>query len=93
MIDERIKELRKQSNYTQADLAKILGISRSSVNAWEQGISQPSLKYLIKLAQTFKTSTDYLLGLDNTSTLDISGLKVKDAEMIYSMINYFRNKK
>ncbi|MGX7071398.1 helix-turn-helix transcriptional regulator [Helcococcus kunzii] len=93
MIDERIKELRRQLNLTQADLARILGISRSSVNAWEQGLTNPSIKYLIKLAKTFKTSTDYLLGLEETSTLDISDLEVKDAEMVYSMVNHLRNKK
>jgi len=92
MIDERIKDLRKQLNLTQAELAENLGITRSSVNAWEQGISVPSTKYLIELAKTFKTSTDYLLGLENTSPLDISGLEVKDAEMIYNMVNHLRNK-
>lgn len=92
MIEERIKELRKELNLTQSNLARILGISRSSVNAWEQGVTKPSIKYLIKLAKTFKTSTDYLLGLEETSTLDISGLEIKDAEMIYNMVNHLRKK-
>ena len=92
MIDERIKELRKQHNLTQSDLAKILGISRSAVNSWEQGISTPSTKYLIELAKTFKTSTDYLLGIDKTATLDISGLEVNDAQIIYTMVNHLRKK-
>lgn len=93
MIDERIKELRKHLKITQSELAEILGVSRSSVNAWEQGISNPSLKYLIELAKTFKTSTDYLLGLDMTATLDISDLEVNETEMIYSVINHLRNNK
>lgn len=93
MIDERIKELRKHLKITQSELAEILGVSRSSVNAWEQGISNPSLKYLIELAKTFKTSTDYFLGLDMTATLDISDLEVNETEMIYSVINHLRNNK
>ena len=63
MIADRIKVLREQQNLTQADLAKQLGITRSSVNAWEMGISVPSTQYLMELAAIFQVSTDYLLGL------------------------------
>lgn len=49
MISHRIKELRERNQFSQAELAKILGITRSSVNAWELGISVPSTKYVIEL--------------------------------------------
>ena len=42
MIADRIKSLREKQNKTQTELAKQLGITRSSVNAWEMGISVPS---------------------------------------------------
>ena len=61
MVADRIKDLREQKNWTQADLAKLLGITRSSVNAWEMGISVPSTQYVVELANLFKVSTDYLL--------------------------------
>ena len=61
MIAEKIKRLREQDSLTQAELAKRLGITRSSVNAWEMGISAPSTQYLVELANIFKVSTDYLL--------------------------------
>ena len=60
---ERIKELREKNNMTQSDLARRLGITRSSVNAWEMGISIPSTQYVVELAELFKVSTDYILGL------------------------------
>ena len=47
MIAERIKYLRERSGMTQAGLAKVLGITRSSVNAWEMGISVPSTQYIV----------------------------------------------
>ena len=47
---------------TQTELAKKLGITRSSVNAWEMGISVPSTQYIIELSLLYKVSTDYLLG-------------------------------
>lgn len=66
MVADRIKAIREQRGLTQADLAKQLGITRSSVNAWEQGISVPSTQYIVELAGLFKVSTDYLLGIDTT---------------------------
>ena len=64
MIYERIKKLREKQGYTQTELAKMLGVTRSCVNAWEMGISVPSTQSLVQLAQIFDISTDYLLGLD-----------------------------
>lgn len=93
MIADRIKDLRIQHNLTQAELAKKLNITRSSVNAWEMGISTPSTAYLIELAQLFHVSTDYLLGLSATSTLDISSLNEEEINIVYSLIEYFRSKK
>ena len=50
MIADKIKFLREEKGMTQADLAKQLGITRSSVNAWEMGISTPSTQYLLELS-------------------------------------------
>ena len=46
MIGERIKDLREKLNMTQTALARRLGLSRSAVNAWEMGVSIPSVPYL-----------------------------------------------
>ena len=92
MVSDRIKFLREQKNYTQTDLAKKLGITRSSVNAWELGISVPSTQYIVELSNIFSVSTDYLLGVQKTSSIDISGLTQGDIEMIYSLTEYFKSK-
>lgn len=92
MIAERIRFLREQKNYTQTDLAKKLGITRSSVNAWEMGISVPSTQYIVELSSIFSVSTDYLLGVEKTSTIDISGLTEQDIEMIYTLTEYLKSK-
>lgn len=92
MVSDRIKFLREQKNYTQTDLAKKLGITRSSVNAWELGISVPSTQYIVELSNIFSVSTDYLLGVQKTSSIDISGLTQEDIEMIYSLTEYLKSK-
>ena len=60
MIDETIKQLRIKNNMPQSQLAKRLGVTRSSVNAWEMGISVPTTQYLVELSLIFQVSTDYL---------------------------------
>lgn len=62
MIGEIIKEERKKLGLTQHELAKKLNIPRSDISNWEIGFSQINIKNLIKLADFFNCSTDYLLG-------------------------------
>lgn len=92
MIADRIKKLREQAGITQSALAKDLGITRSGVNAWEMGISVPSTQYIVELANTFKVSTDYLLGLDTSATINISGLDEKDVQLIYGLVAHLKQK-
>lgn len=92
MIADRIKQLRSSNGMTQADLAKKLNITRSCVNAWEMGISTPSTTYLVELSTLFHVSTDYLLGLDNNNTLDITNLSKQEIKIIYDLVQYFREK-
>jgi len=92
VIAERIKFLREQKRLTQAELAKKLGITRSSVNAWEMGISVPSTQYIVELANIFSVSTDYLLGVVKTSSIDINGLDDKDIEMVYKLVEHLKSK-
>ncbi len=92
MIAERIKTLREHHNLTQAELAKRLRITRSSVNAWELGISVPSTFYIVELAHLFSVSTDYLLGVNSTATLDVSGLSDKDIELLHNIVLHLRTK-
>lgn len=61
---ERIKELRTKKGLSQAQLAKILNIDRSTVNKYESGQSRP-IRYINKLADLFGVSADYILGLDD----------------------------
>lgn len=58
----RIKELRKQKGMTQASLAKVLKVSDRTVGFYENGDRDPDTDTLIKLADFFDVSVDYLLG-------------------------------
>lgn len=58
---ERIAKLRKEHNLTQENLADYLNVSRQSISKWEQDLSYPETDKLIKLAELFNVSVDYLL--------------------------------
>ena len=89
MIHERIKMLREQYNYSQADLAKKLGIARTSVLAWENQTSVPAMKHIVAMANLFRITTDYLLEVDNKRTLSLDGLSEEEITIICKLLNYF----
>lgn len=93
MIAEKIKMLRNANNMTQSELARKLNITRSSVNAWEMGISIPSTTFIVELAQLFRVSTDYLLDLPTHNSIDISTLNETEVAIIYNLIQYFNQSK
>lgn len=68
-IGEKIKELRKQKKLTQEDLAKLLGLNRTTISKWERpGGSEPDIATIKKLADIFGVTTDYLLGHTDNPT-------------------------
>lgn len=93
MVAEKIKQLREKNHFTQSSLAKKLNVTRSSVNAWEMGISVPSTALIVDLARLFQVSTDFLLGVNETATLDISTLNDKETIILYELVQYFKSLK
>lgn len=89
MTADRIKELRETSGYTQAELARKLSVTRTSVNAWEMGISIPTVEKIIELSRIFHVSTNYILGVEEAQSINISTLKHDEVELIYRMLSYF----
>ncbi|MDD4801929.1 MAG: helix-turn-helix transcriptional regulator [Syntrophomonas sp.] len=62
----KIKELRLQRGMSQADLARLLGVARTTVTSYENGSRKPDNDTLIQFAAIFQVSIDYMLG-NNTS--------------------------
>lgn len=91
MIGDKIRELRERAGYSQSELARRLSVTRSSVNAWESGLSAPTAVYIVELAKLFRVTSDYLLDLDTSSTLNLSGLTEEELHLVYSLLDYFQN--
>lgn len=86
---DRIKELRMNKNISQADLARAMYVTRSSVNAWEMGISIPSTEKIVELASFFHVTTDYIMGTDDRKVVDVSSLSTEELNIIHRLLYYF----
>ena len=58
---ENLKQLRKEKQMSQEDLAELLNVSRQSVSKWEQGLSYPEVETLLLLSKTLSVSLDEML--------------------------------
>lgn len=92
MISEKIKNLRQTRGWTQAELARRIGITRNGINSWEQGLSTPSPASLVDLAKIFSVSTDYLLGIETLSTVNVTGLDERDIAILTELADRLRDK-
>lgn len=60
-----LKELRKEKNLLQQDLANAFNVTKTTISRWELGKQEPDFDMLIKIAKYFGVSTDFLLGLED----------------------------
>jgi len=68
-----LKNLRVQRGMSQSDLARLLGVARTTVSSYENGSRNPDNETLIRIATCFQVSLDYLLGID-ISNIDNSSV-------------------
>ncbi len=58
---DKLARLRKENNYTQEQLAELLGVSRQAVSKWESDLAFPETEKLIRISELYGCSVDYLL--------------------------------
>lgn len=66
ILSERLKKERKRVGISQKMISIRLGVGQSNVSSWERGEKNPTLSTLIKLAEMYGVTTDYLLGKEET---------------------------
>ena len=82
MLHQNIKELRVERGLTQAQLAKLIGVTQGAVYFWEKGINEPTAGYLIKLARLFNVSVDELLSFE-TNKAEESSSRITQMNRIF----------
>lgn len=74
MFGEMIRKLRTTHSLNQVQLAGKLGVSKQTVSNWENNNILPSIEMLVKTAEFFSVSADYLLELDSRRYIEVTGL-------------------
>ena len=87
----RLKTIRIKKKLTQQQLADLLGLTKSVISAYENGLRYPAYDVLIKIARIFKVSTDFLLGVEIKREIDTSGLTDEQVEALIVLIDTIRN--
>lgn len=101
MLSEKLSELRKKRGLSQTEVAKKIGIPRTTFSGYENGNREPDYDTLKLLADFFEVSTDYLLGRTDNPNSDISiaydtGPKYEDEderEFIEQQLEQYRKMK
>lgn len=88
-----LKELREKSGMSQGQLAERIGISKSSISLYELHARMPSVEILAGVAEAFRVSTDYLIGIKKTKSMDLSGLNEDEIKIPENLAEYMRRKK
>lgn len=83
----RLKELRKSNGLTQQQLAERIGVTKSVISFYELRERAPSPEVLIKFSYIFHVSTDYLLGIERSKTIDVSMLDDDDIAAVQLIVD------
>lgn len=83
---DRIKRLREDKKFKQEQVALALRVNRKAISHYENNLREPSFEILIKMAELYRVSTDYLLGMDNTCIINASGLSEKEFSLLSELV-------
>lgn len=86
----RLRTLRKKQKLSQSAVGKRLGITRATVSSYERNVLSPSLEVLEKMALLYRTSVDYILGLENRSAIYIDDLTESQQETVRTIVETLR---
>ena len=89
-ICEHIRELRIKRGLTQVQLASILGVSKSVISSYENGVHLPPYDILIRLSKLFGVSCDYLIGVSESDYISTDGLTETQIQAIKNIVEELR---
>ena len=85
-LSTRLRQLRMDKQLRQDQVARLVGVSKGAISAYETDIRQPSYDILIRLANLYRVSTDYLLGREDTRSLDVSELTAHEVAIVSELV-------
>ena len=95
MVDfsHRLKQLRRDKHLTQVQVAERIGVTASMVSSYETDIRLPSYEVMLRIADVFGVSVDYLLGRQEKRLLDVSELSEEEVAVVCDLVNILKKRK
>lgn len=84
-----LKQLRKNRALTQKELGDRIGLSKAVISKYENGMGYPTFDVLIRIALFFGVTCDYMLGVKNGKTIDVSMLTDSQIDSVHVLIAEF----
>lgn len=81
MYNERLKELRIESNMTQSELANKLGVTPATISKYEKGQIVVAADIIIKYSKVFNVTPDYILGSTNDKHEIVEDVELSDDDI------------
>ena len=87
---ENLKKLRLTHSLTQQAFGAKVGLSKAVVSKYENGLGYPTFEVLVRIAAYFGVTTDYLLGVAEGKTIDVSDLSDSQIDTLHRIIAEFK---
>ncbi len=81
-LGKKIKQLRQERGWSQAQLSQKLSVHQKQISGYERGIHAPSIDLLIKMAELFNVSLDYIAFDDRD---DMNRVQISDRELLQTV--------
>lgn len=91
-MGKRLKDLRNSKNLTQKQVSERLGIAVSTLSGYELEEKHPSYFVLMKLARLYDVTTDYLIGMAEKRSIDVTGLSEREINAVAEMVTLLKGK-
>lgn len=91
-LGQKVRRLRESRDWSQAELARRAGVTKSAISTYELGIRTPSADVVRSFAKVFGVSADYLLGIAEQRAVEIEGLSERDEALIRELIASLKEK-
>ncbi len=84
----RIRDLRKEHELSQQELAKQLGVNQTAVSQWERGVTTPSSTVMVDLCKLWNVTPDFLLGLsDEKIASTLEDVDAKELQLLKDLVD------
>lgn len=91
-LGQKVRRLRESRDWSQAELARRAGVTKSAISTYELDMRTPSADVVRAFAKVFGVSADYLLGIAERRAVDVEGLSERDEALVRELVASLKEK-